>query len=310
MTTSLTGARLMDRTFLRLSVILVFFMTPDVSLGQGFTLGGINYSYYPSTGIKEANSDRKVLLEEKEIFANIPLQFQDGKMTLINGFKFGILSPQIENNTLQNDERDLYHIGYSLSLIKAFDNDWLALAILSPSISSDFKGVDSINDFSEQLLFQGSLLFQKTVHDDYKYGFGGLYTSKFGSPLLLPLAQLSYKKDRLTFDALIPAKIGLYYDFSPKKFTAGLQVAVDGGEYEILDTINNPSIETVRFSQINFGPKLEYRLTGPIHFSLSTGFSTNRKFEFALDNDNSADVSPESNFFLSLGLSIKPILNK
>lgn len=297
-------------TMLRLCVILVLILTPDISLSQEFTLGGINYSYYPSVGIKEANSNRKVLLEEKEIFANIPLQFYDGKLTLINGFKFGILSPEIENNTLQNDERDLYHIGYSLSLIRAFDTNWLAIAILSPSISSDLKRTGPSNDFSKELLFQGSLLLQKTVHDNYKYGLGASYTTKFGSPLLLPLAQFSYKKGSLNFDALIPAKIELYYDFLPEKFTAGIQVAVDGSEYEILDTINDPSIDAIRFSRINFGPKLEYRLTGPLHLSLSTGLTTNRKFEFILDNGNSADVSPESNLFLSLGLSIKPSLSK
>ena len=273
-------------------------------------LFGLSYSYFPSAPIEEdLANEPEVSFYEINTFFKVPKRLGETSI-LLNGLDYTLVSPSITDNTSSEIEtRNLHRIGYSVAWIKMLKKNWISMVAFAPTISSSLDSRLSGDDF----IFNGYLMFRKQKTDQNGIGFGLLMTSQFGSPIPLPAFSLTKATSRSKLDIFLPQKIS--YERFVKKFTAGLQLRIDGSQYNTnyastIATDNEGKIERIRYSKVYLGPIISYRLTKLFLLRSELGVNAGRRFELEDSGGSTIDYSLSEGPFISFGLFFKPELNK
>ena len=265
---------------------------------QNFELLNIEYAVFPEVSVQEDGSREEIQLNEYGIQLNIPMLFKEKQLAFIHGLTYRYVQPAASTVAI---EKDLHYISYSLSFLTQISTPWRMLVRYNPAISSDLSADLSSNDF----LHQGSVLFTKTVSKKFSWGIGGIYTSRFGSPLAIPILQLKHEKDNFKLNVLLPTRISTMWN-AKEKLSCGIDLSVSGSQYHINSSFNQANIDVVNFSRVVLAPQLNYQIADPVILSIALGIATARTFEFDLENIEDQNFDLENGPFVSIGLKIVP----
>ena len=266
-------------------------------LGQDIELFGVEYARYPSAKVTDTDS-LESSFTEYEVAILIPAVKKE-RFNLLLGGTYRLIIPEGDGPS----DANLFFLGaniigaYSLS-----QNKQLVLAALpATSTTTDSRGVTSDN-----FLMQGALLYKKIVSHKFSYTLGILSTSRFGSPIVVPSLGLIYKGEKIKLDINLPFLIQPTWNYQ-NDFSYGLKLSVNGSQYNFdEESFNGDQVDVANFSRLRIGPELQYRLRGPLVFTLFGGITASRTYKFELNNGDALDFNLENGPFVSFRLSLKP----
>lgn len=272
-----------------------------LSQAQDLKLLEITSNYYPGAKVKDSPGAAEATYKEFGIGLKLPVVVKKQKTILLNAFNYSYVNPEFTNSLGSGREGKLHFVSYSLSLIQILNEKLKLIVSAMPAISSDLEVSISSDDF----LFLGSAFLSKRVSDNFSWGLGLAYTTRFGEPLVLPMVEIKHENERFKFAARIPSKIEALWSSKSGKVSYGVKAAVNGSQFNLTSDSSNP-VGNIRFSRINLGPVVNYQIKGPVYFTAFTGISMNRKYEIKSDLLGDLDFNSENGLFVSAGLFLAP----
>ena len=209
-------------------------------------------------------------------------------------------------NTLNGNEASkLYHrISYSLTTVYRMNDSWLFSARVAPTLASDLQQSLSGDD----LMILGSLIATKKVNEQTKFGGGLIYTTRLGSPLLLPMLQYSHEVKRHSIKIILPALIRYNYSFGKSdEIGVGFKIAPNGANFNASeDNFTNAVVDKLNYVRVNIGPEFDYMITGMLRLEVSGGLSAKRTYKYFDSKGDSYDYNSNNGAFVSVSLSVIP----
>jgi len=286
------------------SIIIISFIFLNNGYSQDFKLAGIHYVNYPKSEIKDVSRNQETSFQEFGAFVNFPKKLKNDKTTLINSFGYGFVEATMYNFTQpQTNEYEikLQEFYYQLMLLHKWNEKWSLLVNLKPTLASDFEAKLSSDDF----IFQGAVTVTRKLSSTFKIGGGLAYSARLGSPRLIPLVNLQYKKNRHEINALFPINAKYTYSLLPSnKLELGVKYNLNGGNFNVYSEDN--SIDKINYSRVNFGVLANYQLTKILRFEAFGGLSAGRKYSLIDTDDTTYDFDSDSAPFFSVGIVLVP----
>ncbi len=273
--------------------------------GQELKLAGADYSQYSASALNDFPETDIDYLETGG-FLNIPVVSKDTRDIFLNMLRYKRLDAGLNNSVLYDAERveQRYHVAsYTLNWIHRFNKKWLLITSVNPILSSDLEEKISTDD----VLVLGALMLRRTANPVWKWGIGISYNTGFGRPLLMPVAELSYRKLPFSFNALVPVSVTALYHRPSDRLRMGMQAALDGSYFnlgvpDVIPGQTNP-VDKVEYSRINMGPVVDIRVVGNLRVELAGGISTNRLLRFVNTDETLADLTANTGPFFRAAIS-------
>jgi len=267
-------------------------------LGQTLEPFKVEYANYPFSQIT-SNDTVEVRFQEFEVGAILPIVRKE-KLNLLGGAVFRMVLPE---NTIQEFESDLIFLGIRLIGIYKLSSGNEIVLNAFPAIST----ADNTQTFSgENFLMQGGLFYRHHVNERLFYTLGVISTSRFGRPLVLPLLGVSYRAEKFSFSANLPILLEAKWNYM-NPFSFGLKASANGSQYNVQnESESGNQFDLIRFSRVQIGGLLEYRIKGPLTVSIFGGVAASRIYEFELIDSESINLDLENAPFVSAKLSFKP----
>ncbi|WP_196888649.1 DUF6268 family outer membrane beta-barrel protein [Aureivirga sp. CE67] len=285
-----------------ITLLLILFCTSVFSQQKlnEFELFRVSYTNFSRAKIKSDFSqvkDDKIRIEEYRINFNYPIVSKDKKTILINGISYVNMKPVYNFNTTFTNEtsENYYSISYNLGLVKRLKKDWTITALVSPTLASDFNGELKSDDF----ILQASAIATKQVSKNLNYGFGLSYNTRFGQPLVVPILQLTYVKNKWKTVVIFPGIIGEFYQFN-KNNTVGLLAAINGSQFNI--STKETVLDNLNYTRVNFGPSYERSIYKDLKINLFTGYTLAKKISWSTFTKGDIDLKPENSYFFQISL--------
>ena len=289
-----------------ITTVLLLFCLSNMH-AQGLKLAGVEYLKFPNSAIVDAADGQEVAFQEFRAFVNIPIKMKNNKTILLNGLNYDFLQATLQNSPLfgsTDATKNLHSISYSLSLIHKW-NKWTMLVQVKPTIASDFE-----DDFSDDdLLFQGTALLSRRVGKKLGIGLGAIYTTATGEPQWLPAIQFKLQTKKNTLDVLLPTHASYMRHFGARgKLSIGILGTYQGNYYNVsiseFPETAPENIEAVKYSRVNIGPVVQYKLTRIINVKLFGGLCANRTYQFSDVDGVDYEYDSENSPFFSIGVNM------
>jgi len=268
-----------------------------------FPLATTDFIYYPESNINSKSGKGKIGMNEYNFTFQYALPIQDKKIYFYNKIDLSVFSYDVYLTSTDLGFQETYRsLDFSVGVIKVLPKEWSLALVFSPTLASDFKDKLSSDDF----IYQFSALAVKRAKDKLQYGLGIAYTSRFGKLTLLPLVNLTYKKNKWLTSVLVPTYMSQFYCFNENS-RIGLSANVNGDYYNVcFDAIPTTiDLNKASYSRITIGPEYQFKLFGDIYLDTSIGIAVRNIL--AIQNEDlkeelSLDV--DSKYYFRMGLKI------
>lgn len=269
--------------------------------GQGLSPFKAEYAYYPNSNLNEFDT-AETQIHEFELSVLVPLRMQK-KLAFLAGATYRHAFPETSLDLVKSN---LFFLGFNAFGIYKFSDSAMLVVNVLPAISTSGN---SRNINSDNVLWQGGVFFRKIRNDRFSYLLGVLSTSRFGRPIVLPAVGLTYETQSLKLNFNFPIEAEALHKLN-ERFSYGLHLSLNGSQYNFNDImVNNTNVDLARFSRVALGPVINYRIKGPLHFSISAGLTARRNYTFELENNQSIDLSLSNGPFVATRLYLKPQQN-
>ena len=300
----LKGTRTLSASIGLCLVFVGFTPTAHAQSGPSFSA---SYDFLPFQNFKDPRiagqpapelGNTQVQANTVSIGASYPWVFSGGRTVLTNeiyyqrrefGFKnFPDGDPDLE---------DVHAVNYTLTLQHGISPQWTMLTMLTPGLASDFDADVSSDDFA----LQAVAIFIRQFSEQFSFGFGAAYSTRFGEPLPLPVLAFDWNNGKnLSWSAILPASSEFWYQ-SSEKLRLGMVLGVDGYDYHGDPDIYGVTDPRLRYSVTTLGPATRYRLTERMDLNVDFGFSGFHRFEFYDGDDEQHSFNLKSSVFFRAG---------
>lgn len=285
----------------QIACAIIFLLFLNCVNAQDFKLAGIHYANYPKAAIKDGTGNQEVSFHEFGAFINFPKELKNDKTALINGFGYGYVEATMYNfPSLTTTEylKKLQVFYYQLIIFHKWSDKWSLLVNLKPTVASDFEQKLS----SDDLVFQGGVIAIKTINDKFKIGGGVVSSTRWGSPMVMPIVNLHYNYNRHNLNALLPMNLKYTYSLLPEeKLKLGLQYARNGADFNVYGS-EIAKIDKINYSRANIGLTANYQLIKILRLEAYGGISTGRIFNLVDFDKNVNEYDSKAAPFFSVGL--------
>ncbi len=268
-----------------------------------FPVFSTNYFNYSSSEFDINNQKGKIEMDEWTTMLEFAFPIKEKKWYLSNRVQYTYFTFEATTElTNFKASKDFHSIAYSIGIIKILPKRWKLVASFTPTLASDFE--ESLH--SDDFIFQAAALAMKRSSQNFEYGFGVAYTTRFGNATLIPLVNLTYKVNNWETLVILPAYISQNYLFN-KNTKLGGKLAVYGNLYNAVfsNTTSNIDLNRVSYSRITIGPDFQTKLFGDFHLNVGAGIAMRNILEFQDDDLNSElDFSTDNKFFFNIGIKL------
>lgn len=285
--------------FLPLSLVL------SGANAQELKLAGAEFAAYTKSDLLQYTGT-SVDYYEVGGFVTIPIVSEDSADILVNQVRYRQLNTGLNHSelyALDRVQQNYYQITWALNWIHSFNREWLLVTSVTPTLASDLERKLSWDD----LLMQAALLLRRKAGTNWKYGVGLSYNTGFGRPLLMPIAELSYRKLPWTVSALVPVSVQAMYHSPNDAWRAGLLVSLEGSYFHLgigdLLPGSPAALRHAEYTRVNMGPVLDIRLRGPVRLELTGGVATQRALRFVNEDATLADLKAAAGPFFKATLA-------
>lgn len=283
------------------AIIFLFLFFLNNVYSQDIKLAGIHYAHYPNSAIKDVSGNQETSFHEYTAFVNFPKKFKNDKTALINGVGYGFVEATMYNfPSLQTSEyqKNLQVFYYQLTLAHKWNEKWSIVVNLKPTVASDFEQKLSSDDF----VFQGAVIATRKINDKFKIGAGAVNSTRWGSPIVMPVVNMHYKYNRHNLNALLPLNMKYTYSLLPdEKLKLGVKYARNGANFNIYAS-DVAEIDKINYSRAIIGGLANYQLTKILRLEAYGGISTGRINRLVDFDENVYNFDSKTTPFFSVGI--------
>lgn len=273
--------------------------SPSYQRLTNFPVFSINAFEYANSGYKTPNGEGHIKMSELNTSIQLAFPLKEKKLYLYNKVNYAQFNFNTDYNR-NNANEQFNSIALSMGLIVVLKNHWRLFGIITPTLASDFENALS----KEDLLTQASVIATKRANHNYEYGFGLALSTRFGRELVIPLATLTYKKNKWSTLMVLPAYLSQYYEINNTR--VGLKMSTFGNIYN-LSTSPSPQLEMDKlgYSRITIGPDIGTKLFGSFYLNINSGLAVRNRLE-SINHKQKIEMklSMQEKFFFNIGLSL------
>lgn len=276
----------------------MFPLTGSWVLAQAPELFALQYNYLPQVSAIETADTASVGFSEIAISFLVPIQPNE-KWAILLGAGYGLVQPRSELSELNTE---LHFIALQCTTAFEINQRSHIIGVVLPAISSTLQDPLSFDDF----LTQASLSYVRKVNDAFLYGFGALFTSRFGFPQLFPLLMLQYKTQKVQFQLNMPTLAQATWNYD-KRLSYGIKIAVNGSQFNAARdaAYNQIPVDAFNFSRILIGPEVSIGLKNNLFLDFFGGLAVRRILELNSDSGNLSDLGLQNGLFFSTKFYLK-----
>jgi hypothetical protein len=255
----------------------------------------------PVDGKRNFTQDLQVEVATFDAGLAFPLEFSEGKTTLVNEFSFQHLFLNYRNWNIEQGGNfkveDAYAVEYSLTLLHKLSPKWSLITIVTPGLASDFKAKISSDDFT----FQAIAGLGRHFSEKLTFYFGLGYFRDFGEPLLFPAVRLEWDNgSNLKATVMPPLDVELWY-LPNQALELGLLIKTAGNQYHGDPDIYGADNPQLRYSVTTLGPSARVNILPWLHLNLEGGITFLRRFEFFDGDEEALSIDLEQTGFFRVG---------
>ncbi len=200
------------------------------------------------------------------------------------------------------DLEDFHSVSYTFGYSRPLKRDWVLTAIISPSVSSNFKTGLKMREIQ----LYGMALFSKSLNKKKSFilNLGLLSSPSFG---IVPIVSATWQPaPKWNLNLGFP-EFDIKYQASPTTIV-GTNLFIDGDQFTFSkDAVYEPNKKKVNgLSVLNIGTAVyaNQKIAKSINLKLNTGFTIHREFELKEGNNKVVSFDLEDDIFIKVGLSI------
>lgn len=268
-----------------------------------FPLVTTDFLYYPKSNFNTKSGKGKVGMNEYNFSFQYAIPIKKNKTYFYNKIDLSVFGYHVLLESEKLEFLETFHsLDFTMGLIKVLPQKWRLALNFSPTLASDFKDKLSSDDF----IYQFAAIAIKRAKDNLQYGAGIAYTSRFGKLTLIPLVNLTYKKDKWLTLAMIPTYFSEFYCINEDS-KIGLAANVNGDYYNVrFDAIPTTiDLNKASYSRITIGPEYQFKLFGDLY--LNTGIGIAVRNILAIQNKNlneEVSLDADCKYYFHMGLRI------
>ncbi|MCZ6693504.1 MAG: DUF6268 family outer membrane beta-barrel protein [Bacteroidetes bacterium] len=266
--------------FLSAIIYFVFSLPNRNSVAQEVAGLSFGYEYFPSTELVTPLVDAPGLEIETQTWSlsgAFPLSFQKGKIIVYNHINYKHISFSYDNLPISAVEiSQAQYIEYSFFMIDSLSPKWKLVAMVMPTLASDFESSLSKDD----LIVGGILGLIRTINENLDLGFGLVYMSDFGNPIPLPFIYVDWQlSPNLKLNGIIPSSLTLGRKMT-EWLDLGLEFSVDGSRFHGSPAKFGVKRPFMRYSEGTLSALTQFHFAEWIHLNVLGGWGFYRNFEF------------------------------
>ena len=219
----------------------------------------------------------------------------DGIDAVAQKFKVDFLFERrdVEEIIFTQEEEDFVSLGTRLAYARRLSPRWSAIGFGGARLA-----VDHLDEAEpEDLTYQGGLLFEQRVRENFSWGIGAMYSQIIGSDMVLPLLQLDWRSAaertqvKLTMPPQLLAWRATVRYFPSPAWSVGFTTELIGDEYHYTtlttplldengDVVADDASVSLAYSEVILGPELVLKPGPTFELGVIAGASVWRRFEF------------------------------
>ncbi len=257
---------------------------------------------YSNTDLKSNYLKGGIKIEELRTSVQIALPLKKEGSYFYSGLDYIYVNSITDSNITERYYNNRYKaFTFNVGMITAFKNKWSLLAILSPTVASDFK--ESLGN--DDVMLGISAIITKRYNTYFEYGIGFSLNTRFKYEMYLPLLSLQYKKNHHELSTLLPLQFSTYYCF--KRYKLGFEGRLFENFYNADDQLaKSINMDKFGFSKVNFGPKLQVQLHHALYFNMAGGITVfNELTSLNISGNKEEIIATPNKWFFNVGLSLQ-----
>lgn len=292
--------------FLPYFYIIIFSLTNGYLSAQDSTIyislekfpgGALLYSNYNTANYNHKGKSGKIQIEEFRCDFIIPKTLIPKKRYLLNRPMYIGLKVKNEYD-ISITQTNFHSFSWGIGLLEKMNNNWTLLGFVTPILASDFDKSLSSKDF----IFESSALVYKRANVHLEYGFGYIYSTRFGKQSLWPVFSTIYKKNNWGLYMILPSYLSIFRDIKDSR--VGLSCTIFRENYNFNhNTFSGNKIDKLSFGRINIGPEVELKLYKNIYLNAHTGYTVANTLTSITDH-NGMNLELPNRWFLTFGLNL------
>ena len=269
--------------------------------------GSVGYDILPYQDIDEPIKlqndslidDAQVRISKINFTLEYPVIYAQGRTILFHQLAYQNM--QFDYKKTESILHQLHRVSYTATMIRQLTEKWSMIAMVNPSIASDFEeGLTS-----EDMSFQAAAIFKINYSPKLSIGYGLAYSTQFGTAIPLPLIMIEWNNGgKWSLSSTLPANLELWYQ-SSEKVKLGLLIRSDGDNYHFDPQGYQVERPELRYIMMTFGPAAHISFSKKATLKIETGIIGLHRFEFYSGDEEiiSNDLKPSG--FARAGLQLE-----
>lgn len=290
-----------------LTRIFVFAVTLII-VGSSITRAGlstsVSYDFLPYQNIDEPIEmndgtlvdDAQVQLRKLRAGIEYPVIFSQGKTILLNDLSYQNI--EFGYHKTESILKRLHRVSYSLTLMQAMSDKWSLIAMVNPSLASDFKA--GLN--SKDLSFQTAVIANRHFSQKLSIGFGAAYSTQFGTAVPLPVLMLEWNDgNKWSLNTLLPSNLDVWYQ-AGQRVKLGILISSDGDNYYFDPQGYQVERPELHYTMMTLGPAATFNLSSHLQLNIETGIIGLHRFEFYSGDEEVVSNDLKPSHYVRLGV--------
>ncbi|MCB2230322.1 hypothetical protein KQH82_06380 [bacterium] len=243
--------------------------------------------------------DAQVRLSKFRTTFAYPVMFSQGRTLLLNELSYQRIGFQYRKT--ESILESLHAVSYSLTLAHRLSDTWSILAMVNPSLASDFEAGLSSDDLS----FQTAVIASRHFSEKLSIGIGVAYSTQFGSAVPLPVVSLDWNDgEKWSANAILPSSMEVWYK-AGQSVDLGVLLSGDGDNYYFDPQGYQVERPELRYTMMTIGPAARIGLSKHLRLHVEAGVIGLHRFEFYSGDEEIVSNDLEPSQYLRIGLQFE-----
>jgi hypothetical protein len=240
-----------------------------------------------------------VKLSKVRAALSYPLVLSQGRTILLSDLSYQNI--EFDYRKTESILDRLHRVSYSLTMMHVLSQQWSLIAMVNPSLASDFEAGLTSDDLS----FQAAIIANRHLSKRLSLGLGAAYSTQFGSAVPLPLLMVEWNNGgKWSFSATLPSDLELWYQAS-ERAKVGMLISGDGDSY-FFDpqgyTVERPEL---RYTMLTLGAAASISLLPHVQLHIEAGIIGLHRFEFYSGDEEIVSNDLEPSQYLRAGFQFE-----
>lgn len=293
--------------FFRVLLFVIGILAAGNTMAQTGLSGSISYDFLPYQTVDEpiemsdgsTVDDAQVKLSKVRAALSYPLVFSKGRTILLNDLSYQNI--EFDYRKTESILDRLHRVSYSLTMVHGLSQKWSLIAMVNPSLASDFKAGLTSDDLS----FQAAIIANRHFSKKLSLGFGAAYSTQFGSAIPLPLLMVEWNNGgKWSFNATLPSDLELWYQ-AGQRARLGMLVSSDGDSYYFDPQGYAVERPELRYTMLTLGLAADISLLPHLQLHIEAGMIGLHRFEFYSGDEEIVSNDLEPSQYLRTGLQFE-----